>query len=277
MSNESPTLAFIGGGNMARSLIGGLIADQFEADRIWVADPHAEGLGRLRAEFAVHTTTDNCAAAAHADVMILAVKPQALREVAGELSQTVQAHRPLVVSIAAGIREIDINRWLGGDVAIVRTMPNTPALVKSGATGLYANPLVSASQRELAETVMRSVGVTLWVDGEEQLDAVTALSGSGPAYFFLFMEYLEAAARELGLSAEAAHLLTLETAFGAARMALSSKESTAELRQRVTSPGGTTEKALQQFEAGDFEQLVKTALRAACERSKELAEILGSD
>ncbi len=262
---------------MARSLIGGLIADQFEADRIWVSDPHAEGLGRLRAEFGVHTTTDNREAAAQADVTILAVKPQALREVAGELSQTIQTHQPLVVSIAAGIRETDINRWLGGDVAVVRTMPNTPALVKSGATGLYANPLVNASQRELAETVMRSVGVTLWVDEEEQLDAVTALSGSGPAYFFLFMEHLESAARELGLSAEAAHLLTLETAFGAARMALSSKESTAELRQRVTSPGGTTEKALEQFAAGHLEELVKTALGAACERSKELAEMLGSD
>lgn len=277
MNNHSPTLAFIGGGNMARSLIGGLVADQFDADHIWVSDPHAEGLDRLRAEFGIHTTSSNTEAVQQADVVVLAVKPQVLREMAYGITEVIQSKKPLVISIAAGVREADINRWLGDNLAIVRTMPNTPALVKSGATALYANPQVDDRQHELAETVMRSVGVTLWVDREEQLDAVTALSGSGPAYFFLFMEHLEKAARELGLPADAAHLLTLETALGAARMALSSKEGVTELRQRVTSPGGTTEKALEQFQAGKLDALVQKALNAACERSRELADILGKE
>ncbi|GAB4345855.1 MAG: pyrroline-5-carboxylate reductase [Gammaproteobacteria bacterium] len=275
MNATPPTLAFIGGGNMARSLIGGLVADQFDATRIWVADPLVEGLDRLRTEFGIHTTADNTEAARRADVVILAVKPQLLHEVCSEIAETIQSTRPLVVSIAAGVREQEISRWLGGGIAIVRSMPNTPALVQSGATALYANALVDSAQRERAEMVLRSVGITLWVDREEQLDAVTALSGSGPAYFFLFMEHLENAARELGLPAETAHLLTLETAFGAARMALSSNEGIAELRRRVTSPGGTTERALEVFAAGKLDELVAKALRAACDRSRELAELFG--
>lgn len=274
---KSPTLSFIGGGNMARSLIGGLITDHYDPDRIWVADPHTEGLDRLRDEFGIHTTTLNQEAADHGEVLILAIKPQVLRGVARELAEIVQERKPLVVSIAAGVRSADIERWLGGNIALVRTMPNTPALVKSGATALFANGRVSQTQREQAETILRSVGVTLWVLEEAQLDAVTALSGSGPAYFFLFMEHMERVARELGLSAETAHLLTLETAFGAARMALSSEDDVATLRRRVTSPGGTTEKALEAFAAGDFGGLVDKALHAACQRSRELADILGKD
>lgn len=274
---KSPTLSFIGGGNMARSLVGGLLADHYDPDRIWVADPHTGNLAQLRAEFGIHTTTDNREAAQHGDVLVLAVKPQVMREVARELADIAQARQPLVVSIAAGIRSDDIERWLGGALALVRAMPNTPALVKSGATALLANARVDAEQREQAETILRSVGVTLWVEQEAQLDAVTALSGSGPAYYFLFMEQMEKAAGELGLPAEIAHLLTLETALGAARMALSSKDGVATLRERVTSPGGTTERALEVLNQGDLAGLINKALQAACERSRELAELLGKD
>ncbi len=274
---KSPTLSFIGGGNMARSLIGGLIADHYDPDRIWVADPHSTGLAQLRGEFGIHTATDNRTAAEQGDVLVLAIKPQVMHEVARGLADVAQQRKPLVVSIAAGVRSGDIERWLGGDIALVRTMPNTPALVKSGATALFANARVDAAQRELAETILRSVGVTLWVDEEAQLDAVTALSGSGPAYYFLFMEQMEKAARELGLSAETAHLLTLETALGAARMALSSEDGVATLRERVTSPGGTTERALEVFSQGDLAGLIRNALQAACQRSRELAELLGKD
>lgn len=274
---ETPNISFLGGGNMARSLIGGLVADNFAPQNIWVADPNSESLGRLHSEFGVHTTVDNCEAARAADIVVLAVKPQVLRQVATEISPVIRERLPLVVSIAAGVREPDIDRWLGGGVAVVRTMPNTPALVKSGATALYANRQVSREQRDLAESILRAVGVTLWVSEERQLDAVTALSGSGPAYFFLFMECLEQAASELGLAAATARLLTLETALGAARMALSSDAGLRELRQRVTSPGGTTEKAIEVFNDGELCALVQRALGAACERSAELAKLFGQD
>jgi len=200
-----------------------------------------------------------------------------LHQVATELSSTVQQQKPLIISIAACVREPDINRWLGGDIAIVRTMPNTPAMVQSGATALIANAAVTEEQRELAETIMRAVGLTLWLEDESQLDAVTALSGSGPAYFFLVMEAMEHAGRELGLSGQTARLLTMQTAFGAAKMALESSDNAAILRERVTSPGGTTEKALEVLENGKLRELFDQALKAACERSHELAELIGKN
>ncbi len=273
----TPVLSFVGGGNMARSLIGGLVADRYDATRIWVADPQEAARARLRAEFGVHTTPDNAEAARAGEVLVLAVKPQVLPEVARGLCAAAQETRPLVVSIAAGIRSTDIERWLGGALAVVRAMPNTPALVQSGATALFANQAVKPRQKDLAESILRAVGVTLWVEDEADLDTVTALSGSGPAYFFLFMDCLQNAAIQAGLSAEAARLLTLETALGASRMALSSSEPLSELRRRVTSPGGTTERALEIFEQGGFEDLVRRALLAAAERSRELADLLGSD
>ena len=269
-----PFLSFIGGGNMARSLVGGLIADHWPVDRIHVTDPSADALTRLAA-LGVGTGSDNTAAVAAADVVVLAVKPQTMAAVARELAGPVQARRPLVISIAAGIRTAALGRWLGGDVALVRCMPNTPALVQGGATALFANTQVTAAQRDVAETVLRTVGLTLWLDDEEQMDAVTALSGSGPAYFFLVIEALQAAGERLGLPPDSARLLTLQTAFGAAKMALGSDADAATLRRHVTSPGGTTERALQTLETGGIRDLLGQAVEAARDRSRELADELG--
>jgi len=269
------TLSFIGGGNMARSLIGGLIADGWPASRIQVTDTNPDQCAYLAERFGVTTGSDNNAAVAHADVVVLAVKPQVMHAVGSEISAAIQARRPLVISIAAGIRSADLDRWLGGDNAIVRCMPNTPALVQSGATALFANACVNNGQRDLAESILRAVGLTLWLDDEQLMDAVTALSGSGPAYFFLIMEALQAAGVQLGLPEQTARLLALQTGFGAAKMALESDEDAATLRQRVTSPGGTTERALQTLEDGGLRELIARALTAARDRSRELADQLG--
>ena len=271
------TLAFIGGGNMAGSLIGGLIADGWPPGRIQVADTDAARTTQLVERFSVIASRDHCEAVANADAVILAVKPQVLHEVAGQIAPAIGRQQPVVISIAAGIRESSLRNWLGEDTAIVRCMPNTPAMVQSGATALYANPRVSEAQRSLAESVLRAVGLALWVDDEVQMDAVTALSGSGPAYFFLFMEALQAAGTELGLPADTARLLTLQTAFGAAKMALESREDAATLRRRVTSPGGTTERAIEVFMQAGIESSVLRALQAAAARSRELADELGED
>jgi pyrroline-5-carboxylate reductase len=268
------TLAFIGGGNMAASLIGGLIADGWKPANIRVADTDTGRLERLSARFAVTTTPDNLKAAEQADTIVLAIKPQVVKPVAQELAALVENRQPLVISIAAGIRETSLRHWLGERAAIVRTMPNTPALVQSGATALYANPNTSEDQRNIAESILRAVGIAIWVDDEALMDAVTALSGSGPAYFFLFMDAMQAAGRELGLPEKTARLLTLQTAFGAAKMALESSEDVATLREHVTSPGGTTERAIQSFQADGLEALVRKALKAAAERSSELGNEL---
>lgn len=271
----NPLISFIGGGNMAHSLIGGLIADGWPADCIHVTDTNPESLTHLAERFGVATGSDNNAAVANADVVVLAVKPQVMRTVAGDIGGAVQTRRPLVISIAAGIRSVDLDRWLGGDIAIVRCMPNTPALVQSGATALFANARVGGDRRDLAESILRAVGLTLWLDDEQLMDAVTALSGSGPAYFFLIMEALQAAGVQLGLPEPTARLLALQTAFGAAKMALESDEDAATLRRRVTSPGGTTERALQVLDDGGLRELIARALTAARDRSRELADQLG--
>lgn len=270
-------LAFIGGGNMAASLIGGLVADNLDPNQITVSDNDDQQRERLAANFGVHTGADNIAAVTAADVVVLAVKPQVLKAVAEELVAAVQETRPLVVSVAAGVCSDDIERWLGGQVAVVRAMPNTPALVQSGATALYANPQVSAAQRDLAESILRAAGLTLWVTDEAAMDAVTALSGSGPAYFFRIMEAMENAATDLGLPAETAHLLTLQTALGAAKMALESSEPVSVLRERVTSPGGTTEQGLRVLTENHIDELMAQVLKAAHDRSRELASLLGKE
>jgi pyrroline-5-carboxylate reductase len=269
------TLAFIGGGNMAGSLIGGLIADGWDPAKITVADPDERQRERLAACFGISTTTDNVLAVAGADIIVLAVKPHAMEAVARELGPAIEARTVLVISIAAGIQETNLRNWIGPDAAIVRSMPNTPALVQSGATALYANSAVSDQQHDAAESILRAVGLTIWVENEELMDAVTALSGSGPAYFFLFMEALQEAGCELGLPEETARLLTLQTAFGAAKMALESPEDAATLRRRVTSPGGTTERAITTFQENGLAALVSKALKAAAERSRELAQEFG--
>jgi len=272
---DASTIAFIGGGNMAASLIGGLIAHGHPADGIWVTDPDVERLRLCQEQFSVCTSGDNAQAAARADTVVLAVKPQVMRPVTEALAHTVRERRPLVLSIAAGVREVDLARWLGGNAAIVRCMPNTPALLGAGATGLYANSQVSATQRSAAEEIMRAAGITLWVEDEALLDAVTAVSGSGPAYYFLLMELMEKVGTELGLDAADARTLTLHTALGAARMALEAGEAPADLRRRVTSPNGTTHAAVTSFLDGGLEGTVRAALTAARDRAEELGRELG--
>jgi len=274
---KQTSIGFIGGGNMAGSLIGGLIHDGCAPDLLWVSDPADQHRQEFASRFGIHTTNDNAALVANCDVVLLAVKPQVLTEVCKEIATAVQQRQPLLISIAAGVGSEAIERWLGGGVSLVRVMPNTPALVQSGAAGLFATAGVSDAQRGMAESIMRAVGLTLWVEQESSMDAVTALSGSGPAYFFLVMEAMEKAGQALGLSAESARLLTLQTAFGAAKMALESEHGAAELRRRVTSPGGTTEAALKVLSNGNgnIETLFADALTAARDRSVELSTQLG--
>jgi len=268
-------IGFIGGGNMASSLIGGLVSNDFPADKITVSDLDADKLAYLQETFGINTTLDSHALAAQADVLVLAVKPQHMQVLTESINEAVQQKKPVIVSIAAGIRVDALERWLGDGLAIVRCMPNTPALVKTGATGLYANAQVNEAQKDQVESLLRAVGVTVWVDTEQALDAVTALSGSGPAYFFLMMEALEAAAIDAGLDQKTAQLLTQETALGAAKMALASSESTAVLRKRVTSPGGTTERALGVMNDRDLKGIYHAAVLAARDRSIELSDELG--
>jgi pyrroline-5-carboxylate reductase len=270
-------IAFVGGGNMAASLIGGLLAGGRSPAEIVVAEPRAERRADLSGRFGVDVRADNAEAVAGAAVAVLAVKPQVMRPVASALGPQLREQGTLVVSIAAGVREPDLRGWLGYEAPVVRTMPNTPALVRSGATALFANPFVSSGQRDLAESVMRAVGMTLWVQDEALMDVVTAVSGSGPAYFFLVMELLEDAGVKLGLERETARLLTLETAFGAARMALESSEDPATLRARVTSPGGTTERALATLEDAGVRAAFLAAVAAARARAAELGESLGAN
>jgi len=272
----SPQLAFIGAGNMAQALIGGLVKQGIAADRIVATDPLPAALDKLRSIAPVRTAADNLTAIANADVVVLAVKPQVMKQVLQPLANTVQQRRPLIISIAAGIEIASIARWLGAELPIVRCMPNTPALVQLGATGLFANAQVNAEQKKLADSILRAVGIALWVDSEAQLDAVTAVSGSGPAYFFLVMEAMRDAGVKLGLPREVAEQLTLQTALGAARMACDSDVDVVELRRRVTSPNGTTERAIASFENDQLRAVFERALNACDARSRELAKELGA-
>lgn len=274
----STSIAFIGGGNMASSLIGGLTSSSASPSRLLVAEPNIEQCERLAQQFGIQTTCNNIDTL-KADVVVLAVKPQLLQPVCRQLAEALvqMSRRPLFISIAAGVRSADIERWLGGKQAIVRCMPNTPSLLQAGATGLYANPQVTSAQKIMAENILQAVGITLWVNGEDELDAVTAVSGSGPAYFFLLMEAMQQAGIKLGLPAETAAKLVIQTALGAALMADRSDVDVATLRARVTSKGGTTEQAIRSFQAADFSQLVENALTAARDRSRTLADELSKE
>ncbi len=272
---ERQRIVFVGGGNMARSLIGGLTTDGYPASAITVIEPDADKRSALSERFGVAATDDGPASAADADIVVLAVKPQIMHDVVTALAPTLAQRRPLVVSVAAGVRTADIGRWLGYDGPLVRCMPNTPALLQSGVTALYANAHVDADQRDAAESILRAVGTVIWLDDEQLMDTVTAISGSGPAYFFLIMEALENAAVARGLPAQQARLLAIETALGAARMALESDDDPATLRASVTSKGGTTAAALEAFEQGDLVGLVDRAVGAAHDRAAELGRVLG--
>jgi pyrroline-5-carboxylate reductase len=270
-SNGPGSIAFIGGGNMARSLIGGLVARNTPSTSIRVAEPMAELRDALTRDFGVLTFTDNAAAVVSTTAWVLAVKPQVMREVCEALAGAAQATRPLIVSIAAGITSAQLERWLGGNIAVVRTMPNTPALLGAGVTGLFANDRVDAAQRARAASLLEATGRTVWIEDEARMDAVTAVSGSGPAYVFLLAEAMQAAGEAEGLSAEAARTLVQHTILGAARMLIENDEAPAELRRRVTSPGGTTQAAIERFEAGGFRELVARAIREATERGRQLS------
>lgn len=263
-------ITFIGGGNMAQALIGGLIARGMPTTRITVADPF-ENVRQLLQEKDVYVTDDNIAAIEKADIVVLAVKPQVLANVLKQLRGLLDAK--LVISIVAGA-EIATMATLSGTDRIVRVMPNTPALVQTGAHGLYATDVVDAKDRELASQVLAATGLTIWVNSEAQIDAVTAVSGSGPAYFFYMMESMIRAGKNLGLDEKVATALTLQTALGAAQMAITSANSPAELRKNVTSPNGTTQAALEVFDRAQISQNIQSALAAAKKRSQELAQEL---
>lgn len=268
-------ITFLGGGNMASALIGGLLKQGFKAADIQVVELLDAGRERLISEFGVRALAALDDVALDCDVLVLAVKPQQMREalapVAGRLT------RQLVVSIAAGLRLADLSRWLGGYTTLVRAMPNTPALIGLGVTGLYADESVSDVGREAVSRVMQAVGSSVWLQSETQMDAVTAISGSGPAYVFHFIEALQSAGEALGLTAETARALALETFLGAATLAVRSEESPAVLRERVTSKGGTTEAALRSMAADALPAIIARATEAAAKRGAELGAELGKD
>jgi pyrroline-5-carboxylate reductase len=272
---NTPHIAFIGAGNMASSIIGGLIESGHPAGLISAADPFPASLERLAAIAPVKLCADNAAAVADADVVIMAVKPQVMAAATNSIARAVRARRALVISIAAGVTIASMQARLGPEAAIVRCMPNTPALLGCGASALFANARVSATQREHAEAILAAVGITCWVPDEDALDAITALSGSGPAYFFLLMEAMIDAGCELGLDRDTATAMTLQTGLGAARMAVESEVDLVELRQRVTSPGGTTERAIKSFEDNGLRRLVADALKAAADRAAAMAREMG--
>jgi len=267
--------AFVGGGNMGGALIRGLIARGLSPQKISLGEAHQQRRIALADELGVHVTADNREAVANADVVVIAVKPQDMAGTVQALADVFAQRQPLVVSIAAGIRLADIVSWSGSKIAAVRAMPNRPALNGAGATALYAPVSLSETHRSLAASVMGAVGTTVWVHDEDALDVVTALSGSGPAYFFLLAELMTDAAVNLGLERGSAQQLSIQTLFGSGRMAHESDGDLARLRAEVTSKGGTTEAAVRSFDAANLRGIVAAALAAATERSRELAQAFG--
>lgn len=274
---EDKTIGFIGAGNMAQSMIGGLLAKGLPASQLLASDPSEVCRASIEAK-GVAALSDNAALLAKSDFVVLAVKPQLMQQVleplAAQMPALLGTRSITVISIAAGISCSMINRWLGVELAVIRCMPNTPALLQSGASGLYANPSTTTAQRQLAQALLEALGIVCWVESEKNLDTVTALSGSGPAYFFLMLESMVAKAVEMGLQADVAQQLAIQTALGAARMAQESDVDLVELRRRVTSPNGTTEAALNSFQQSGFAEVVANAMLAAAARAKSLEEEL---
>lgn len=270
-------ITFIGAGNMAGAIIGGLTQNGTAPDNITATAPNQDELTAIGERLGIHTSTDNNAAVAGADVVVLAVKPQIMRDVCQGLAESVQQVRPLIISIAAGLDATTIDEWLGGGNALVRCMPNTPSLVGQGASGLYANARVSEAQRDIATQLMQAVGIAEWVEDETLLEAVTAVSGSAPAYFFLMFEAMEEAGTQLGLPAETARRLAIQTALGAATMAGQSEHDPATLKQNVMSPGGTTERAIAHMEDANLRQTVAGAMQACAERARQMAKELSGE
>ena len=275
MMRNDAKIAFIGGGNMAGAFLGGLAGKLTVGANVHVVDPNADALARLAGRFGVSTATQVDDRVYEVDAIVLAVKPQQMRDVAAALLPHLCGQ--LVLSIAAGIRAADLSRWLGGCNAVVRCMPNTPALIGQGITGMVATDGVSEAQREMAEAIMRSVGATVWLDDESLIDPVTAISGSGPAYVFYFIEAMQQAAQEMGLTAEQATQLAIATFTGAAQLAAQSGDPVSVLRERVTSKGGTTYAALTSMEQSGVKQAIVKALHAAAARGRELGDEFGKD
>ena len=273
MENKT-VIGFIGAGNMAYALIKGLLSNGFDAKNINVSDSNKELLINRQSELKITTYSDNNSLLDNSDIVVFAVKPQVLSIVCLQLKNKVKSNH-LFVSIVAGIRGNDINRWLGGNFALVRTMPNTPALFQSGVTGLFANDLVSNQQKELVTSILSSVGECFWVDDEKLIDAITAISGSGPSYFFLLMQSITQAATALGLDEKTANSLSIQTSLGASLMATKSGKDSKTLRKEVTSPNGTTQAAIESFQDQNFEGIVAAATRAAYDRARELSNDLG--
>ena len=270
-------ITFIGAGNMASAIIGGLIDSGVEPSTITATAPSNSELVSIKQRLGINTSTDNSAAVAGADVVVLAVKPQIMRGVCEALREGVQRQKPLIISIAAGLDAKTIDQWLGGNNAMVRCMPNTPSLVGIGASGLYANAKASGAQRDVATQLMEAVGIVEWVEEEALLDAVTAVSGSAPAYFFLMFEAMEEAAVKLGLPATTARRLAIQTALGAATMAQQSDKDPATLKQNVMSPGGTTERAIQHMEEAQLRTTIADAMQACADRAQVMAKELSED
>ena len=270
-------ITFIGAGNMASAIIGGLIDSGVAPSAITATAPDDSELTAIKQRLGINTNTDNTAAVADADVVVLAVKPQIMRNVCEALRDSIQHQQPLVISIAAGLDADTIDQWLGGQNALVRCMPNTPSLVGHGASGLYANAQVSDAQREVATQLMEAVGIVEWVEEEALLDAVTAVSGSAPAYFFLMFEAMEEAAVKLGLPAATARRLAIQTALGAATMAQQSDKDPATLKKNVMSPGGTTERAIQHMEEAQLRTTIADAMQACADRAQAMAKELSEE
>lgn len=269
--NPFPSIAIIGAGNLGGSIIAGLIKSGYPPEKLWATAKNDSRLQRYKNDFRINVTTDNSQAAQFADVIIFAVKPPILVDVVKEVHAIIAKHKPLVISVAAGMRMESIARAVHVEIPIIRAMPNTPTKLRLGAIGLCANNVAKEADRKTAESILNTIGVTCWVEQEDLMDVVTALSGCGPAYFFLLMEAMQQAAEELGLPAETAKILTMQTAVGASHMALESEYSPSQLRQHVASPGGATEKALSVLEKYNFHDVMKEALEAAVQRGKEMA------